>query len=112
MFSCRFPIFRVLFKSDSFRDSTITNAQLAPLNEPLPRSIWKKIVFEEFVDFTKLFASMDQGYNHYNEPEDFAVGFAIIKKNHLSAKHDVVSEADWIRVFDAWKDGVLLIFPH
>jgi hypothetical protein len=103
---------RVLFKSDSFRDSTITNAQLAPLNEPLPRSIWKKIVLEEFVDFTKLFASMDQGYNHYDEPEDFAAGFAIIKKNHLSAKRDVVSEADWIRVFDAWKDGVLLIFPH
>jgi hypothetical protein len=102
---------RVLFKSDSFRDSTITNAQLAPLNEPLPRSIWKKIVLEEFVDFTKLFASMDQGYNHYDEPEDFAAGFAIIKKNHLSAKHDVVSEADWIHVFDAWKDGVL-IFPH
>jgi hypothetical protein len=102
----------VLFKSDSFRDSTITNAQLAPLNEPLPRSIWKKIVLEEFVDFTKLFASMDQGYNHYDEPEDFAAGFAIIKKNHLSAKRDVISEADWIRVFDAWKDGVLLIFPH
>jgi hypothetical protein len=103
---------RVLFKSDSFCDLTITNAQLAPLNEPLPHSIWKKIVLEEFVDFTKLFASMDKGYNHHDELEDFAAGFAIIKKNHLSAKHDVVSEVDWIRVFDAWKDGVLLIFPH
>jgi hypothetical protein len=85
---------RVLFKSDSFCDLTITNAQLAPLNEPLPHSIWKKIVLEEFVDFTKLFASIDQGYNHYDELEDFAAGFAIINKNHLSAKHNVVSEAD------------------
>ncbi|KAF8218649.1 hypothetical protein L208DRAFT_1348970, partial [Tricholoma matsutake] len=82
------------------------------LNKPLPRSIWKKIVLEEFIDFTKLFASMDQGYNHYDEPEDFAAGFAIIKKNYLSAKCNIISEVDWIQVFDAWKDGVLLIFPH
>ncbi|KAF8239876.1 hypothetical protein L208DRAFT_1560032, partial [Tricholoma matsutake] len=32
------------FKSDSFHDSMITNAQLVPLNEPLPHSLWKKIV--------------------------------------------------------------------
>jgi hypothetical protein len=103
---------RGLFKIETFRDSTITNAQLSPLIDPLPRSIWKKILLEEFVDFAKLFASMEQGYDHNDEAEDFAAGFAIVKKNHLSAKRPVRTEAEWIRVFGAWEAGVILIYPH
>jgi hypothetical protein len=103
---------RGLFKNETFRDSTITNAQLSPLINPLPRSIWKKILLEEFVDFAKLFASMEQGYDHNDEAEDFAAGFAIVKKNHLSAKRPVRTKAEWICVFSAWEAGVILIYPH
>jgi hypothetical protein len=103
---------RGLFKNETFRDSTITNAQLSPLIDPLHHSIWKKILLEEFVDFAKLFASMEQGYDHNDEAEDFAAGFTIVKKNHHSAKRPVCTEVEWIRVFGAWKAGVILIYPH
>jgi hypothetical protein len=103
---------RCLFKNETFCDSTITNAQLSPLIDPLPCSIWKKILLKEFVDFAKLFASMEQGYDHNDEAEDFAAGFAIVKKNHLSAKCPVHTEAEWICVFGAWEAGIILICPH
>ena len=83
-----------------------------PLSDPIPRSIWKLIAQDHFVDFEKLFASMERGYDHNDEPREFAGGFSLIKKDASSAKRALQSESDWIRVFDAWKTGVILVYKH
>ena len=82
------------------------------LSRPLPRSIWKLIIEDRYVDFTKLFASMDPGYDPNDEPKDFGGGYALIKKDHLAAKRPVRTESDWIRIFAAWESGVIILYPH
>jgi hypothetical protein len=105
--------YRIVFnKSDQVRDSLINDLQLVSLAEPIPRSIWKKIVQDDFVEFEKLYASMDRGYDHKDEPKSLSEDFAIVKKDQASAKRPLHTEAEWIRVFSAWEAGVVLLFPH
>ncbi|KZT09033.1 uncharacterized protein LAESUDRAFT_735695 [Laetiporus sulphureus 93-53] len=54
------------------------------------------VLMDQYVNFKKLFASM--------EPKDLTAGFAIIKKDHSSPW--------WIRVFGAWAEVVLHLYPH
>jgi len=99
-------------KSDQVRDALVNELQLVGLAEPLPRSIWKKIVQDDFVDFEKLYASMERGYDHKDEPKAFTEDFAIVKKDQATAKRPLHTEAEWIRIFSAWEAGVGLLFPH
>ena len=101
-----------VFSPEKVQDTIISEAQLAPLAEPLPRSIWRKILQDQFVDFEKLFASMDRGYDHNDEPKDFAADFALVKKEQAFTKHPLWTESDWIRVFSAWEHGVVVLYPH
>lgn len=87
---------RSLFAPDKVQDTIVVQAQLAPVTEPLPHSIWRKIVLDQYVDFEKLFASMDRGYNHLDDPKDFGGGFTLVKKEQTYSKRALHTEADWI----------------
>lgn len=93
-------------------DSIVDVLQLQSLVQPLPRSMWKTLLQDQYADFEKLFASMEPGYDQNDDPKDFGDGYALIKKDQVTAKKPLRTEADWIRVFSAWKTGVLLLFPH
>ncbi|KAJ3760693.1 hypothetical protein EV360DRAFT_80964 [Lentinula raphanica] len=82
------------------------------LPEPLPHSIWKLILKDEYISFEKLLAGIDPSYDHQDEGRDFGGGYTLVKKDHLSARKPVVSESDWNRAFDTWKNGVIQAFPH
>jgi hypothetical protein len=86
--------------------------QLQELADPLPRSIWRSIIQDHYVDFEKVFAALGSGYDHQDDPKEFAGGFALVKKDQASAKRPVKTESDWIRVFGAWRTGVCLLYPH
>ena len=55
---------------------------------------------------------MDSSYNHYDDISDFHAGYALVKKEHISAKKPLTSEADWIRVYGAWETAVLILYEH
>jgi len=93
-------------------DPIITLLQSQSLAQPLPQSIWKPIVQDHYVDFEKLLASMEPGYDHNNELKDFGDGYALVRKDHASTKKPLRNEADWLQVFGAWKIGVVLLYPH
>ena len=82
------------------------------ISQPFPHSIWWLIIEGRYVDFMKLYASLDPGYNPNNEPKDFGSRYALIKKDHIIAKHPIHTESDWIHVFLAWESGVIILFPH
>jgi hypothetical protein len=103
---------RQAYSSDKAIDAIVDIMQRQRLEEPIPRSIWKEIVQDRFVNFSKLFAAMEPGYDHHDEPKDFHGGFALIKRDQALARKPVVTEADWIRVFGAWEVGVTLVYPH
>jgi hypothetical protein len=100
------------FSSQVTQDTLVVKAQLAPVSVPLPRTIWRKIILDQFVDFEKLFASMEKGYEHFDDPKDFGAGYALVKKDQAFSKRKLLTEADWTRVFDAWSVGTLFFFRH
>ncbi|EMD36440.1 hypothetical protein CERSUDRAFT_29448, partial [Gelatoporia subvermispora B] len=103
---------RSLYTSEGASGPLIDLAQQQILEVPLPRTIWKDIISDNFVNFEKLHAAMDPGYNHEDEAKDLAGGLAIIRKDHASAKKPLRTEGDWGRVYDAWMEGVKVFFPH
>jgi hypothetical protein len=100
------------YASEKAVDPLIDLMQLQPLVDPIPRTIWRNIIQDQFVNFEKLYASMDRGYSHQDEAKDFAGGYALVRKDQYTAKKPIKQEAEWIRVFTAWKTGVTLLFPH
>lgn len=86
--------------------------QRQSLPDPLPRSIWKDIILDKYVDFEKLYAAMDRGYDHDDELRDFGGGYSIIRKDHFRARRPVQTESEWTRVARSWKQGVELLYPH
>jgi hypothetical protein len=101
-----------VYSPQSSQDILVNKAQFAPVGDPLPRTIWRKILLNLFVDFEKLFASMDKGYDHHDEPKDFGAGYELVKKDQAFSKCPLRSKADWIWVFGAWSAGVAFFFPH
>jgi hypothetical protein len=102
----------MVYSPQSSQDILVNKAQFAPVGDPLPRTIWRKILLDHFVDFEKLFASMDKGYDHHDDPKDFGGGYALVKKDQAFSRRTLRSEADWTRVFGAWSGGVAFFFPH
>ncbi|KAJ6617175.1 hypothetical protein B0H10DRAFT_1697171, partial [Mycena sp. CBHHK59/15] len=86
--------------------------QQQPLRGPIPRSIWKDIIQDKFIEFTKLFAAMEPSYDHRDEAKEFYGGFSLVRKDHVSAHKPLRSETDWTRVFDMWSSGISLLFDH
>jgi hypothetical protein len=101
-----------VYSPQASQDILVAKAPFAPVSEPLPRTIWRKILLDQFIDFEKLFASMDKGYDHHDDPKDFGGGYALVKKEQAFTKRPLRSESDWIRVFDAWSAGVIFFFCH
>jgi len=75
-------------------------------------TVWHKILMDHFVNFEKLFASMDKGYDHHDDPRDFGAGYTLVKKDQAFTKHPLHTEADWTHVFAAWSTGVAFLFPQ
>jgi hypothetical protein len=103
---------RRIFASDKALDPTIDLMQQQQLDVPIPRGLWKDIIQDRFINFEKLFASMDVGYDHSEVPKDFHAGFVLVKKDQLVAKKALKSDGDWMRVFSAWETAVGLIYTH
>ena len=103
---------RSLYAPDKVQDVIVANAQLASTSDPIPRSIWHQVTLDQFVDFEKLFASMDKGYEHLDDIKDFGVGFALVKKEQSHKKHPIRDESEWLQVFSAWRSAVGHLYPH
>lgn len=103
---------RQVLSSDKTLDTLINLLQVQQLPDPIPRSIWRAIAQDQFVDFEKLFASMDRGYDHNDEPREFGGGYALVKKDQASARRLLKTESDWARVYTSWSAGVALIYRH
>ena len=101
-----------LFTTEKAVNVIVDVMQQQQLDDAIPRSIWRDIIQDRFVNFEKLYASMDLGYDHQDELKDFLGGYAIVKKDQASAKRPIQTEAEWIRVFGAWTGGVNLVYPH
>jgi hypothetical protein len=103
---------RQAFSAEKATEPIIDLMQSQYLADPIPRSIWRKIIQDDFVDFERLYGSTDRHYSHQDDQKDFAGGYVLTKKDQISAKKPVKTEAEWIRMYAAWKTAVLLLYPH
>ena len=103
---------RQTYATERATDAIIDLMQRHSMPDPLPRSIWKDIILDKYVDFEKLYAGMERGYDHDDEPKDFGGGYSLIKKDHFRARKPVQTESEWARVARSWKLGVELLYPH
>lgn len=100
------------FCSEKAVEPIIDLLQSQQLQEPIPQSIWHKIVHDEFVDFECLYGSTNHNYSHKDDYKEFAGGFVLAKKEQLYSRKFIRNEADWARMFSAWEAGILLLYPH
>ena len=103
---------RQSFNSDKAIDPIVDLMQLQHLVNPIPHPLWQAIIQDQYVDFEKMHALMDRGFSHTDDAKDFAGGFSLVWKDQYSARKVVRNEAEWARVFQAWKTGVVLLYPH
>lgn len=103
---------RQAFSSEKAIDPIIDIMQCQPLQDPIPRSIWRKILRDEYVDFERLYGSTDRNYSHKDNREEFAGGFVLAKKEQIFSRKFIRTEVEWTRIFSAWEEGVLLLYPH
>jgi hypothetical protein len=101
-----------VFSPQNVQDILVNKAQFAPVRDPLPQTFWHKILLDSYVNFKKLVASMDKGYDHHDDLKDFGAGYPLVKKDQAFSKCPLQTEVDWIRVFGAWSLGVGFFFPH
>ncbi|KAG6874245.1 hypothetical protein C0993_000776, partial [Termitomyces sp. T159_Od127] len=93
-------------------DSLIDLGQLQRVKDPISRAMWKLVIMDHYVDFEKLYATLDKAYDHNDELKDFLAGFSLVKKDHPVARRLILSESDWSRTFDAWTAAVVIFYPH
>ncbi|KAI0692781.1 hypothetical protein BC835DRAFT_1416340 [Cytidiella melzeri] len=94
-------------------DLYVDSLQLVSLDEPLVKSVWKKILQDQYVEFEKLYATLDNPEIDFDDSSrEFAAGYVIVKKDHLTSTKRFSSESEWSRLFHAWREGVVLVFPH
>jgi len=95
-------------------DQILSYVQGVPLRQALSRSIWKKIIEDQYVPFDKLYGSFDSGHNANDLGPEIVKGsgLRIIKSDQEAHSRPIVSQSDWSRVFDAWRDGVLVFYGH
>lgn len=93
-------------------ENLIINAQGRKMQEPVANSIWKLIILDKYVDFEKLYATLDPGYNPNDEAKDLNEKFTLLEKNTISSRCPVTTEAEWMRMYDVWTAATLHFYPH
>ena len=103
---------KIAYASQKPFEHLIIRAQGRKIREPIANSIWKLIILDKYVDFEKLYATLDPGYNPNDEAKEINDVFTLLEKNSISSKRSVDTEAEWMRLYDVWFDAVLHFYPH
>ena len=93
-------------------ENLIIKAQGRKVIEPIANSIWRLIILDKYVDFEKLYATLDPSYNPNDEAKEINDKFTLLEKNTINSKRSVVTEAEWMRLYDVWANAVLHFYPH
>jgi hypothetical protein len=93
-------------------ENLIIKAQGRKVREPIANSIWKLVILDKYVDFKKLYVTLEPGYNPNDEAKELNDKFTLLEKNSISSRRSVLTEAEWMRLYDVWVDAVLHFYPH
>jgi hypothetical protein len=103
---------KIAYTSQKPFENLVIRAQGRKMREPVANSIWRLIILDKYVDFEKLFVTLDPGYNPHDEAKELNERFTLLEKNSIRSKRSVLTESEWMRLYDIWVEAVLHFYPH
>ena len=103
---------RIAYANQKPFENLVIKAQGRKVLEPIANSIWKLIILDKYVDFEKLYATLDPSYNPNNEAKELNEKFTLLEKNTVTSRRPVLTEAEWLCLYDVWASGILHFYPH
>ena len=103
---------KIAYASQKPFENLIIKAQGRRMREPIANSVWRLVILDKYVDFEKLYVTLDPGYNPNDEAKELSDHFTLLEKNTITSKRSVLTEAEWMRLYDVWVDAVLHFYPH
>ena len=103
---------KMAYASQKPFENLVIKAQGQKMCEPIVNSIWRLIILDKYVDFAKLYVTLDPGYNPKDEAKELNERFTLLERNSISSKHPVLTESEWMCLYDVWVDSVLYFYPH
>ena len=85
---------KIAYASQKPFKNLIIKAQGRKMQEPVAYSIWKLVILDKYVNFEKLYATLDPDYNPNDEAKDLNDNFTLLEKNSVSSKRPVLTEAE------------------
>ena len=103
---------KIAYTSQRPFENLVIRGQGRRMREPVANSIWRLVILDKYVDFEKLYATLDPGYNPHDDAKDLNDKFMLLEKNAVRSKRSVLTEAEWMRLYDIWVEAVLHFYPH
>ena len=103
---------KVAYANQKPFENLVIKAQGRKVPEPIANSIWRLVILDKYVDFEKLYVTLDPGYNPNNDARDFTDKFILLEKHTITSRRPVSTEAEWLRLYDIWVCAVLHFYPH
>ena len=93
-------------------ENLVIKAQGRRICEPVANSIWRLVILDKYVDFEKLYVTLDPDYNPNDEAKELNEKFTLLEKHSISSRRPVLSEAEWLRLYEVWAGAVLHFYVH
>ena len=91
---------KMAYASQKLFENLIIKAQGRKILEPIANSMWRLVILDKYVDFKKLHVTLDPSYNPNDEAKDLNERFTLLEKNSVSSKCAVLTEAEWMHLYD------------
>jgi hypothetical protein len=93
-------------------ENLIIKAQGQKVQEPIANTIWRLVILDKYVNFKELYAALDLSYNPNDDVKDLTDKFTLLKKHTVSSRCPVLTEAEWMHLYNIWVSAVLYFYPH
>ncbi|KIK68816.1 hypothetical protein GYMLUDRAFT_236716 [Collybiopsis luxurians FD-317 M1] len=103
---------RALIAEESNLDPLLHSISAQSFVDPLPRSLLRLIIKDQFVDFEKVHAAVTQPSLVHDDSKDFRSEYKLVWKESEIRRLPLTTEVQWFQVFQAWLVPVLLVYPH
>jgi hypothetical protein len=81
-------------------ENLIIQAKGWKVQKPIANTIWRLVILDKYVDFKKLYVTLDLSYNPNDDAKDLTDKFTLLEKHTVSSRRPVSTEAEWMRLYD------------
>ena len=103
---------KIAYTSQKPFKNLIIIAQGRKMHELLANSIWRCVILDKYVDFEGLYVTLNPSYDPDDDASVLNKKFALLEWDSIRSKCVVLTESEWMCLYDIWADAVLHFYPH